>query len=83
MRVICINNKKLPPYNEDCPELIEGNEYNAFEVIGRPFEYDIENHLYDPKDGVRCGYLKSRFIPLSNIDETELRNINTKEEVGV
>lgn len=69
MRVICVNDKGLGPVG---PRLVYGSIYSISET---------RRDLYGLKEtGMDVFYLKSRFIPLSSIDETEMeRNYKTEK----
>lgn len=81
MKLVCINTALVP---SDFPKLEEGQIYTS---DGSP-DNDINNDYYCLAEipwmcdnGYRYGYLKSRFIPLSNIDETELIRERQKQLV--
>lgn len=74
-KVICIDNKphSHTPYPECVRKLVEGGLYT---VIDTP--HPIGYELKEIKTPNPYGFLASRFIPLSSIDETEMeRNYST------
>ncbi len=82
MRVICIENAVLNKmYCTTEGNLLEVGK--TYTVIGEGVNPDTGNECYvlsEVKSTNRIGgFNKSRFIPLSNIDELEL--VNKKEEV--
>jgi len=75
MKVICIDADKLPPVM-----LIEGNIYTVQECVYFEGEecYIISEHITDYR-GVNICFDKKHFIPLSQIDETELLHARQTE----
>ncbi len=73
MRVICIDDLAKDGHRL---QIKEGEIYTASDCPRKGY-YII--HEYPKYDGCIVCYEKERFIPLSEIDETEL--INNKEEV--
>lgn len=73
MKVMCIKSGKWvsktgrdgwgPQYGETCTVVDESNS-----------AYQLAEYYVNPVDGVRESYIKKHFIPLSDIDETELVN---------
>jgi len=74
MKVMCINNGKLRNHLgkiNSAPELIEGETYTVIGISNTGHGYI----LLEVKHGEQfSGFTKERFIPLSEIDETELVN---------
>lgn len=70
MQIMCVNDKGLGPVG---PRLVYGSIYSVSEA---------RKDLYGLKEtGANVYYLKSRFIPLSSIDETEMeRNYNIETQ---
>lgn len=68
MKVMCIDDK--PGQYSRCPfkvgEIVTVKQCPAFEN-----NYDVIEYPSTP-DGQLCSWSKTRFIPLSDIDETEL-----------
>lgn len=77
MKVICING--VPKHQLALP-IPEGVPLEADQCYRYSDCYIIEGYEY-AKNGAPVSHTKCRFIPLSDIDETEL--VNTKEEVYV
>lgn len=71
MRALCINDRvgditgERP--NFKFGDLVEVSQRTVYENC-----FDVTQHLYNFKTGERKSWFKSRFIPLSDIDETEL-----------
>lgn len=69
MKVICINAKgtSLPLIEGTLYEAVQSKEFtDSYTLVGVP-------SVVDPSDGfLVVAYRKHRFIPLSDIDETEL-----------
>lgn len=81
MKIICINAENDPTSEMPC-DLIEGDIYTAVDYYELSYGKDmvIENrptYILAERDK-RYGYCVKRFIPLSDIDETEL--VNEKKE---
>lgn len=76
MKVICIN-------NNGAPELSEGHPYEVSECKWAIDAYTLEARPVDPADGLNVAYYMWRFIPCSEIDETELVNERKPETVTV
>lgn len=80
MKVICINNGPLKNSIGKvwcAPELIEGHTYTVINEIKNSYtlkEVSIE-------EGNFHGFNKDRFIPLSEIDETEISYNSQKQLV--
>lgn len=75
MKVICVNNGPMIGRDGDvssCKELIEGKVYNVNDSKYNSDAYEVDGHRFCPEVGGYVDYYKSRFIPLSEIDETEL-----------
>jgi len=75
MKVLCIEGTPSHPLVRPLPEgcVLIASQCPVYEN-----NYDIEGHEY-MTDGKPVSHHKRRFIPVSDIDETEL--VNTKEEV--
>lgn len=74
MRVICINAAKIDPCycGYAGTKLKEGFTYSASEDPLYDQSYDIAEDSHCPQCGTEHSYRKNRFIPLSQIDETEM-----------
>lgn len=71
MKVICIDNKfGIGSRREVLTELIEGTVYTVKEET-EECGY-LGYHLVEVDSFLRKGYLQKRFIPVSEIDETEM-----------
>ncbi len=71
MRVICVDATGI---GNSCEPLVEGLPYTAIdelEVDGKNY-YELQE--YKMNNGKRCIWSTWRFIPCSDIDETELIN---------
>ena len=68
MKVICIDGKA----NKTSFNLPEMVPLNATQSSLFPLSYIIEGYEIDPTDGFSVHWRKRRFIPCSNIDETEM-----------
>lgn len=74
MEVLCIDNK--PGYNGHAALLRVGEKYIVSQS-DHPDGYFVEGLLRHPITGREISFKKSRFIPISEIDETEMeRNYN-------
>lgn len=70
-KVICIDNK--PNAASTCRiELVEGQIYDIYQSPSFANYYRVKGLEIHTDSGVITNYGKFRFIPLSNIDETEL-----------
>ena len=78
MRVLCIDLSHLPSCS-GCgypdTDLKEGMECNVSQCLIHPNSFKVSEQLNCPKCSHRWSFKKSRFIPLSEIDEIELVNI--------
>jgi hypothetical protein len=77
MKVICIDAEIRDPRDYG---LTEGAIYTASHCEQLPQSYYIMEVPFS-KLGNLCVYKKDRFIPLSNIDETELATIREQDKV--
>lgn len=76
MKVICIDNTNE---NEECPTPVLGDAYTVINET-RFAGYDFYEFYEIPfKCGTHYWYLKSRFIPISSIDETTFERNYNKE----
>jgi hypothetical protein len=77
MKVICIDASNQQ--NDGTPNVIEGDIYTVIGETDTCEAYileELKRGLH--QDGTECGYCKKRFIPTSEIDETEFeRNYDT------
>ena len=71
MRVMCIDAK---PIRASVQLLEEGKVYDAEQSDVYPNSYFLGNEFIDPMDDKCVHFGKRRFIPCSEIDETELVN---------
>lgn len=80
LRVICIDNSP-GKHGFAAHLLVQGKEYDVSQAVEPGFEdaYDVCGLLFNPATGGRIGFLKKRFIPLSQIDETEMTRENLNE----
>lgn len=82
MRVICIDNKPIEgAYNTDLHLLEVGKVYNDVIVCDEaedPMGNNVVCYII-PELGLDDGWDMKRFLPCSDIDETEV--VNHKEEV--
>lgn len=85
MKVLCVDNKPRPcsVYPDILNKISEGESYEVYdEGLGKGADGTIEVVYFLVWINARPhGLAASRFVPLSDIDETEL--VNTKEEVYV
>lgn len=77
MRVICVDNS-AGVYGHGA-FLVEGNGYNVFQCPTHPDGYKVQGLLYDPRNGRHISFAKSRFIPLSEIEELSIVNLETEK----
>lgn len=76
MKVICIESKWTPASSNIVDFPVYGNVYN---VVQEGFDF-INQPCYELAEFPRKWVLKSCFIPLSDIDETEfIREYNTEK----
>lgn len=80
MKVLCINTGPIwNPYLKQSfstPELTEGEPYIVEKVT-----YSGDYQLVGVKCNFVCGFRHERFIPISDIDETEMERNYVKEKV--
>jgi hypothetical protein len=82
MKLICINNKPIKGAENNHLQFIkEGRVYTVDCYYANIKTYSLEEVPFFAKDGRRIGYVASRFIPISTIDETELIKEREKELV--
>ena len=76
MKVICINTSGH--INPLVDKLVEGNTYEVIDdkMLFEMLHYIIFGHEF-ASDGTECAYVAADFVPISEIDETEMeRNYN-------
>lgn len=80
MRVICIDDRPGIETGET-PPFKSGDILNAMQSVTYKDCYNISEHLFSEDGKSLKSWLKSRFIPLSSIDETEFERNYNKELV--
>lgn len=81
MKVICIDDKNAVDGSGDIPELKEGAEYEVAQCLFNDGCYAVQGISLQFGGYLNNSYLKSRFIPLSEIDETEMVRESLTEKV--